>query len=180
MVAISTRACGAEVGFISLVSMFERDFVPAWVNKNKTTEWLLNKASQLGCQLLLNATAKGATYNGISLRQCSFHKALDLLGGVDASFIIEGKLIGFDITLDVDGLIEKERKLTKAWEGQRQKLLQALGYEHVVLVVWKPRKSLVNMSSLEKGELVEKLLIHLEKQQQRKMKKFCSKFLMRI
>lgn len=180
MVAISAQACGAEVGFTSLLSMFERDFVPAWANKKKTTDWLLNKASQLGCKLLLNATAKGAASEGISLRQCSFHKALDLLGGVDASFIIDGKLIGFDITLDIDGLTEKERKLTKAWEGQRQKLLEALGYEHIVLVVWKPRKSLINMSPLEKGELVEKLLIHLEKQEQRKNKKFCSKFLMRI
>jgi len=179
MVAIASKSIGAEKGFVNLLSMFERDFVPAWTGK-ETTDWLLNKASRLGCQLLLNTVAKGVASEGLSLRQCSFHKALDILGGVDISFRVNDKLIGFDITLDIDGLNEKERKLTKAWEGQRQKLLQALGYDHVVLVVWKPRKSLINMTSLEKGELVEKLLNHLEKQNERRVKKFCSKFLMRI
>jgi hypothetical protein len=179
MVVISAKASGAEVAFVSLLSSFKRDFVPAWTGK-ETTNWLLNKASKIGCSILLNTTAKGTLFGGITLRELPFQKALDHLGGIDASFLVNGKLIGFDITLDIDSLTEKERKLTKAWEGQRQKLLQALGYEHVVLVVWKPRKSMVNMTSLEKGELVEKLLVHLEKQEERRMKKFCSKFLMRI
>lgn len=170
---VSVHAGGAEKAFKLLCGKFPRDFAKAWSGE-ETTEWLLSLASQTGCLKLLNAVAKGALSEGISLRKLSFERALDLLGGVDASYRINGELIGVDITLDYSQVGKKENKLLNAWSGQRQALLKALGYKHVIIVVWDV-KSWMELSDNERGQLAEELLIHIE---DRNPKSFCSELVL--
>lgn len=172
---VSVHAGGAERAFKLLCSAFPRDFVPGW-NGNQTTERLLTLASELGCVKLLNSVAKGAQESGLSLRKLGFEKALDLLGGVDATYRINGELIGIDITLDYAQVSKKENKLLNAWQGQRQKLLKALGYKHVIILVWDV-KSWVELSDVERGQLAEELLIHIE---ERPPNTFCSELVLSL
>jgi len=172
---VSIHANGAEHAFKLLCAAFPCDFVPGW-NGEFTTEALLQLASKNGCVKLLNAVAKGALESGISLRKIGFEKALDLLGGVDASYKVNGKLIGVDVTLDYSQVTKKENKLLNAWQGQRQKLLKALGYSHIVILVWDV-KSWVELTDVERGQLAEELLIHIE---DRPPNSFCSELVLSL
>ncbi|MFM6397342.1 MAG: hypothetical protein ACKPFF_11745 [Planktothrix sp.] len=165
----SIHSNGSEKAFKLLVGKFPRDFQKAFKG-TETIESLLELASQQGCQKLMAGVAKGASTQGISLRKLSFERGVDLMGGVDVSCRVNGELIGFDITLDYSQVSKKEEKVLHGWNGQRQKLLKALGYSHVVIITWDV-KSWVELTDQERGELAETLLIHIE---DRPPNSFCS------
>jgi hypothetical protein len=170
---IASTSIGAEKAVSKLVGSFPRDFQTVW-HSGHTTEKLLSLASKIGCQKLLSSVAKGATFGDISLRQLSFEKALDLLGGVDITIKVDGNIIGIDVTCDEGSYIEKRRNLLFRWDEGRKKLLQTLKFHHVVVIVWQVN-SWAELSEAKKGELAEQLLIHLEEQDG---KSFCSKLIM--
>lgn len=171
--SIVSKSVGAEKAFGKLVGAFPRDFQSVW-HSGHTTERLLNLTSRIGCEKLINSVAKGATFDGLSLRQLSFEKALDLLGGIDITVRVDGKIIGIDITRDEGSYIEKRRNLLFRWDEGRKKLLKSLKFHHVVVVIWKV-ESWAELSESKKGELAEQLLIHLEEQDGQS---FCSKLIL--
>ena len=109
------------------------------------------------------------------LRQMSFEKALDLLGGIDVTVRVNGKIVGIDITTDAEIYMEKRSKLLFRWNEGRKKLLKSLKFSHVVIIVWKV-KSWAQLSEAKKGELAEALLIHIEEQEGKGS--FCSKLIL--
>lgn len=170
---ITSTAVGAEKAFGKLVGAFPRDFQTVWDSRH-TTEKLLALASRIGCIELTNSAAKGALKNGVPLRQMSFEKALDLLGGIDVTIKVDGNIIGIDITVDQETYLEKRSKLLFRWDEGRKKLLKALKFHHVVVVVWQV-DSWSELTESQKGELAEALLIHIEEQAG---DSFCSKLIM--
>lgn len=171
---IASKSVGAEKAFSKLVGSFPRNFGKVWDSKH-TTERLLTLASRIGCEELINCVAKGVLNDGLSLRQLPFEKALDQLGGVDITIKVDGKIIGVDITLDEESYVEKRRNLLFRWKEGRKKLLQAMKFHHVIVVVWKV-DSWVNLTESQKGELAEEILIHLEENQD---KSFCSQLILK-
>jgi hypothetical protein len=171
--SIISECVGAEKAFGKLVGTFPQDFQSVWDSRH-TTEKLLNLASKLGCAELINSAAKGALKNGVPLHQMSFEKTLDLLGGIDITVKIDGKIIGIDVTLDEETYIEKRSKLLFRWNEGRKKVLKALRYHHVIVVVWKV-DSWSELTQSQKGELAEQILIHLEEQDG---KSYCSKLVL--
>lgn len=164
VLSVASKCVGAEKAFQKLVKTFPRDFQTVWDSRH-TTPKLLALASKVGCEELVNSVAKGATAEGegLSLRQMSFEKALDKLGGVDITIKVDGKIIGIDVTTDDGAYIEKRRKLLFKWNEGRKKLLKALKFYHIVVVVWEV-ESWAELNEAKKGELAEQLLIHLEEQ----------------
>lgn len=171
--SIISTAVGAEKAFSKLVGAFPRDFQSVW-HSGHTTERLLSLCSKLGCEKLMASAAKGANHEGMSLRNLSFEKALDLLGGIDITFKTDGKIIGIDITVDEEVYMEKRSKLLFRWDEGRKKLLKSLKFHHVVVVVWKVN-SWSELTESQKGELAEQLLIHIEEQTG---DSFCSKLIL--
>lgn len=171
--SIISTAIGAEKAFQKLVGAFPRDFQSVW-HSGHTTERLLSLCSKLGCEKLMASAAKGANHEGVSLRNLSFEKALDLLGGVDVTFRVNSKIIGVDITVDEATYIDKRRKLLFWWDEGRKKLLKGLKFHHVVVIIWKV-DSWSELTESQKGELAEQILIHLEEQDGQS---FCSKLVL--
>ena len=171
---IISECVGAEKAFGKLVGAFPRDFEKVWDSRH-TTEKLLALTSRIGCVELTNSAAKGALKNGMPLRQMSFEKALDLLGGIDVTVRVNGKIVGIDITTDAEIYMEKRSKLLFRWNEGRKKLLKSLKFSHVVIIVWKV-KSWAQLSEAKKGELAEALLIHIEEQEGKGS--FCSKLIL--
>lgn len=176
VLSVASKCVGAEKAFQKLVNSFPRDFQTVWDSRH-TTPKLLALASRVGCEELINAVAKGATAEGegLSLRQMSFEKALDKLGGVDVTIKVDNKVIGIDITTDDGAYIEKRRKLLFKWNEGRKKLLKALKFHHVIVVVWEVN-SWSELTESQKGELAEALLIHIENQEGKDS--FCSQLIL--
>jgi hypothetical protein len=65
-------------------------------------------------------------------------------------------------------------KILFRWNEGRKKVLKALRYHHVIVVVWKV-DSWSELTQSQKGELAEQILIHLEEQDG---KSYCSKLVL--
>ncbi len=101
----------------------------------------------------------------VSLLEMSSTHILDYLYGVDCLMETEDEegntiVVAIDVTTNINKLLDKQEKMNQGW---RKKLLQAIGVDMCVIVLWEKEETYSQMEKEDQYELASHLLNLVDK-----------------